>query len=296
MRILVTGASGLVGSALVPALSAAGHTVVRAVRGSPVPGEVAWDPAAGRMDAASLEGTDAVVHLAGENIAGRWTKEKKERIRASRVDGTSLVARAIAATKTRPRVLVAASAVGWYGDRGDEALDESSARGTGFLPDVCEAWERASDAARDAGVRVVHLRFGVVLSPKGGALARMLTPFKLGVGGVIGSGRQWMPLVSIDDLVAAALHVLAHGDLAGPVNVCTPTQATNRDFTKALGRALGRPTVFPMPAFAARLAFGEMADGLLLASARVAPKRLLASGFAFRHADAESALRHVLGR
>jgi uncharacterized protein (TIGR01777 family) len=248
------------------------------------------------MDAASLEGTDAVVHLAGENIAGRWTKEKKERIRASRVDGTSLVARAIAATKTRPRVLVAASAVGWYGDRGDEALEESSARGTGFLPDVCEAWERASDAARDAGVRVVHLRFGVVLSPKGGALARMLTPFKLGVGGVIGSGRQWMPLVSIDDLVAAALHVLAHGDLAGPVNVCTPTQATNRDFTKALGRALGRPTVFPMPAFAARLAFGEMADGLLLASARVAPKRLLASGFAFRHADAESALRHVLGR
>jgi uncharacterized protein (TIGR01777 family) len=297
MRIVVTGASGLVGSALVPFLGTAGHSVVRAVRGKAGAGEVAWDPSAGRMDASALEGTDAVVHLAGENIAGaRWSPEVKARIRASRVDGTSLVARTLAAMPRKPKVLVCASAVGFYGNRGDETLDESSARGQGFLPDVCDAWEQAAAPARDAGIRVVHLRIGVVLSPKGGALAKMLPPFRMGLGGVLGSGRQWMPWISIDDVLGAMLHAVSTESVSGAVNAVAPGVVTNRDFTKTLGRVLSRPTVFPVPAFGARLLFGEMADELLLGSTRAVPRRLEASGYRFRHADLESALRHVLGR
>lgn len=297
MRIVVTGASGLVGSALVPFLTAAGHDVVSAVRGTPGPGEIGWHPTAGGMSASGVAGAGAVVHLAGENIAGaRWSAAVKERIRASRVDGTTLVARTVAAASPRPGVLVCASAVGFYGDRGDEEVDEGAPRGEGFLPETCEAWERAADPARDAGVRVVHLRFGVVLSPRGGALAKMLPPFRLGLGGVLGSGRQWMPWISIDDAIGAVLHAIGTPGLTGAVNAVSPGAATNREFTRTLGRVLGRPAILPMPAFAARLAFGEMADPLLLTGARVRPRRLAETGYAFRHADLESALRHVLGR
>ncbi|MCE9638388.1 MAG: TIGR01777 family oxidoreductase [Planctomycetes bacterium] len=297
MKILVTGASGLVGTALVPFLEAAGHTVVRAVRGRAADGEIAWDPAAGRMDPAALEGVDAVVHLAGESVAaGRWSPAVKQRILASRVDGTGLVARTIAAMKRKPKVLVCASAVGIYGDRGDEQLDAASPRGTGFLADVCDAWERAADPARAAGVRVVHLRTGLVLSPKGGALAKMLTPFKMGAGGVLGSGKQWMPCVSIDDLIGIVLHAIATESLSGPVEAVGPAPVTNHDFTKTLGRVLSRPTMFPMPAFAVGLLFGEMGRSLLLGSTRVVPTKLAASGYRFRHTDVESALRHVLGK
>ena len=302
MKILVTGASGLVGSALVPFLSAAGHDPVRAVRGAARRGDVAWNPAERQMDPGALAGVGAVVHLAGENVAGgRWTPDVKARIRASRVEGTSLVARTIARAvaidpATAPRVLVCASAVGFYGDGGDAVLDETGARGDGFLAEVCEAWERAADPAREAGVRVVHVRFGVILSPRGGALAKLLPPFRAGVGGVLGSGRQWMPWISIDDTVGAILHAIATDALDGPVNVVSPEPATNRTFTKALGRVLSRPTLFPVPAFAARLAFGQMADEMLLTGARAVPRRLEQTGYTFRHRDVESALRHVLGR
>ena len=296
MRIVVTGASGLVGSSLVPFLTTGGHEVVRAVRGAAGTGEVRWSPETG-FDPALLAGADAVVHLAGEGIANaRWSAAVKERLRASRVKGTRAVAETVARASPRPRTLVVASAVGFYGDRGEEPVDETSAPGTGFLCDVARDWEAAADPARAAGVRVVHLRFGVVLSAAGGALRRMLLPFRLGVGGVIGSGAQRMPWISIDDAVGAVHHVLVRDDLAGPVNVVAPETATNREFTKTLGRVLGRPTIFPMPAFAARIAFGEMAGPLLLTGQRVLPKRLAESGFRWRHGTLESALRHVLGR
>jgi uncharacterized protein (TIGR01777 family) len=242
-----------------------------------------------------LDGFDAVVHLAGENIAaGRWTESVKERIRKSRVDGTQLLSRALARLKQPPRAVVQASAVGFYGNRGDESLTESSPRGQGFLPAVCVAWEAAAEPAEKQGIRVVFLRFGVILSRKGGALKKMLLPFRLGVGGVIGDGSQYMSWITLDDAVAAIQHALSTEGLRGPVNVVSPQPVTNRGFTRTLGRALGRPTVFPMPAFAARLAFGEMADALLLSSQRVLPDRLLGSGYSFRHPDLEPALRHVL--
>lgn len=295
MKTFVTGASGLIGSALVPALEAAGHEVVRMIRRPPAqPDEVEWRPDAPTFDRSVLEGAGAVVHLAGENIAGRWTAAKKQQIRDSRVDGTRVLAGAFAGLERPPAVFVGASAVGYYGDRGDELLDEESPPGEGFLPEVCQGWEAAADPLREAGVRVAHLRIGVVLSRQGGALGKMLLPFKLGAGGVVGSGRQYWSWVAIDDVVAAVLHVLANDQLRGPVNGVAPNPATNREFTKTLGRVLRRPTVFPMPAFAARLALGEMADALLLASARVVPRRLQASGYAFRYPDLESALRHVL--
>ncbi len=294
MKIAVTGASGLVGSALVPVLTAADHEVIRLVREAPGEGEGHWNPASG-IESGALQGIDAVVHLAGENIAeGRWTAEKKERIRESRVQGTEAVAQSMAAMEQSPPTLICASAIGYYGDRGHTELTEVSGAGEGFLPDVCKEWEAAAGPAIEAGVRVVHLRLGVVLSTEGGALAKMLTPFKMGVGGKIGDGNQYMSWISIEDVTSAVLHALTT-DLSGPANTVAPEPVTNKEFTKALGRALHRPTIFPMPGFAARLAFGEMADALLLASSRVLPARLEETGFTFRHGTIDVALGDLLG-
>ena len=282
MRILVSGSTGLVGQPLVSFLTAAGHEVVRLVRSTPKgDGEIYWDPAAGTIDGAALEGFDGVVHLAGENIAaGRWTAKQKARIRDSRVDGTGLLAKALAACSSKPVFFVQASAVGWYGNRGDEVLTENS-QGTGFLPDTCcQAWEAAAQPLRDAGVRTVALRLGVVLSARGGALAKMLLPFQL-AGGVIGSGKQWMSWVALDDVVAAFHHALVTESLEGPANLVAPAAATNREYTKALGRVLKRPTIAPLPGFVAKIVFGEMAEDLLLGGQRVRPDALLDSGFRF---------------
>ena len=299
MRILVSGSHGLVGSSLLPALSGKGHQVARLVRGlsGAVGSEIAWDPEGGRLDAAQLAGFDAVVHLAGEGIASRrWTAEQKARIRDSRTKGTRLLAEAIAGLPTPPRTLVSASAIGYYGDRGEQTLVEESAPGLGYLPEVCQAWEAATEPAARKGIRVVCLRFGIILSPAGGALAKMLPPFRMGAGGILGSGRQYMSWISLDDAVGAVLQALETSPLRGPVNAVSPQPVTNAVFTKTLGRVLMRPTIFPMPAFAARLVFGEMADALLLSSTRVEPKRLLASNYPFRHGELEPALRHLLRR
>jgi hypothetical protein len=299
MNILVTGSTGLVGSALVRFLTTGGHQATRLVRSKPRPGEteVHWNPEAGSVDAAGLEGLDAVVHLAGENIAGgRWTAEKKARIRNSRVQGTRLLCESLAKLAQPPRVLVCASAIGYYGDRGDEILREESPSGSGFLPDVCRQWEAATEPAAQKGIRVVNLRISIVLSPAGGALAQMLLPFRMGVGGIMGSGKQYWSWIAIDDLVGTILHALTTDALHGPVNAVTPNPVTNSEFTRILGRVLSRPTLLPMPGFAARLALGEMADELLLASARVEPARLLATGYAFRYPELEGALRHLLGK
>ena len=301
MKVAITGATGLIGSALVPFLSSGGHEVVPLRRVSGRSGgdgdPPRWDPETGALSAAALDGLDAVVHLAGENIAGgRWTAARKARIRDSRVDGTRRLAEALAALPRPPRTLVAASAIGFYGDRGDDELDESSAPGHGFLPAVCQDWEAAAAPVREAGTRVVHLRIGIVMTPAGGALGQMLLPFRMGVGGVIGSGRQYMSWVALDDVLGGVLHALRSDDLAGAVNMVAPNAVTNREFTRTLGRVLRRPTILPMPAFGARLAFGEMADALLLASTRVEPARLTDSGFRFGHPGLEGALRHVLGR
>ena len=297
MRISVTGSSGLIGSALVPFLTAQGHEVGRVVRSTTAAGAWRWDPGAGHVDAGAVNGKDAVVHLAGETIAaGRWSAARKARIRDSRVRGTRVVAEAVARADPRPKALLCASAMGFYGDRGDERLTEASAPGRGFLSEVSREWEEACAPARDQGVRVVNLRFGIVLSPAGGALAKMLLPFRLGAGGVVGSGKQWWSWVALDDAVGAIQHALVTAGLSGPLNVAAPNPVTNAEFTRTLGRVLARPTLFPVPVFAARLAFGEMADALLLASARVVPERLQQTGYVFRHPELEGALRHLLGR
>ena len=298
MSVAVTGSRGLVGSALVPFLTTEGHRVLRLVReAAGGPDAVRWDPASGIQDPARLARVDAVVHLAGENIAARrWTEAQKDAIRRSRVEGTRRFCEALAELPQPPRVLVAASAIGVYGDRGEEMLTEESAPGAGFLAEVCREWEAATEPAQRAGIRAVHLRFGMILSPRGGALGKMLTPFLLGAGGRMGSGRQYVSWVAIDDAIGAVLHALATGDLRGPVNVVAPTPVTNAEFARTLGRVIRRPALMPLPAFAARLAFGEMADALLLASARVVPAKLQASGYAFRFPDLEAALRHLLGR
>ena len=298
MNIVITGGSGFIGSALVSSLTAAGHKVTPLIRRYPKAGEQAlyWDPAGGKLEAAGLENRDAVVHLAGESITGRWTAAKKQRIRSSRIDGTKLLSETLAELHYKPKVLVCASAVGCYGNRGDEVLREESPPGKSFLANTCVEWEAVAKPAADAGIRVVHLRIGVVLHPKGGALKQMLLPFKLGAGGIVGSGKQWWSWIALDDLVGAFEHALANQSLRGPVNAVAPRAVTNAEFTKTLGRVLSRPTIFPMPAFAARLALGEMADELLLASARVEPARLIASGYAFRYPQLEPALRHLLGK
>jgi uncharacterized protein (TIGR01777 family) len=266
------------------------------VRAVPAAGEeYRWDPAAGTVDPAALEGLDEVVHLAGETVSGRWTDAKKERILRSRVDGTRTLSEALAGLERRPRVLVQASAVGYYGDRGAEQLTEDSPPGDGFLSEVVREWEAASRPAEEAGIRVVRLRFGIVLSPAGGALRTMLRPFRLGVGGKLGSGRQWMSWVSIDDVVGAIRHALATEELAGVANTVAPNPVTNAEFTKTLGRVIGRPTLLPVPGAALRLALGEFSQEAL-ASTRVVPRRLLETGYEFRHPDLEQALRHVLGR
>lgn len=293
MNILVSGASGLIGSTFVPELTRRGHVVAKLGRGDArKENEFSWDPERGAIDERSLAGRDVVVHLAGENVAGRWTDEKKRRIRDSRVKSTRLLAEKLAPLEVKPSALVCASAIGYYGDRGDETLREDSAPGDDFLAGVCREWEAAADAARQAGIRVVHLRFGVVLSARGGALAKLLTPFRFGVGGKIGSGEQWMSWVAIDDAVGAILRALNR--LEGPVNVVAPHPVTNLEFTETLGRVLSRPTLFGVPTFAARLAFGEMADAVLLSSAKVLPARLQQDGYEFVHPELEAALRYLL--
>jgi uncharacterized protein (TIGR01777 family) len=299
MRVAVSGSGGLIGAEVVASLEAAGDEIVRLVRRAPGPSEnaVRWDPGSGIVDASALEGLAAVVHLAGENIAaGRWNAARKAAIRESRVTGTRLLCDTLARLSTPPETLVCASAIGWYGDRGDEVLTEEIPPGTGFLADVCRDWEAAAAPAARKGIRVVALRIGMVLSPKGGALARMLPPFRAGFGGVLGNGRQYVSWVALDDLAGIVLHVLANRDLDGPVNAVSPHPVTNREFTGALGSVLSRPTPFPVPAFALRLAVGEMADALLLASARVVPRRLEETGYRFRFPELHAALRHLLGR
>ena len=295
MDILITGSSGLVGSTLTTALEGQGHTVLRLVRREPTrPGEHRWDPGSGHIDEAALD-VDAVVHLAGENIAaGRWTKAVKQRIRSSRIDGTSLLARAIAERDEGPSVFVTASAVGFYGNRGDELLDESAEAGEGDLASVCQAWEAACEPATAAGVRVAHLRFGVVLARHGGALQRMLPIFRCGLGGKLGNGRQWMSWIALDDAVSAIQRALTDESLTGPVNAVAPEAVTNARFTAVLGRVLRRPAFLPAPAFALKLVLGEMAEELLLASARVEPRKLLDAGHDFEYRELEPALRALL--
>jgi len=300
MKILVTGSTGLVGSALIDFLETNGHRVLRLVRRPPrnAATEIEWHPEQGRVtNQDAFEGLDAAIHLAGESVAeGRWTPEKKARIRESRVQGTTLLAGTLAKLERQPRVFASASAIGFYGNRGDEVLSEESAAGKGFLADVCREWEQATGAAERAGIRVVHLRFGIVLSSQGGALAKLLTPFKLGAGGKLGSGKQWMSWVAIDDAIAAIYKVFGADDMNGAVNIVAPNPITNAEFTETLGRVLERPTIFSVPAFAARLAFGEMADAALLASQRVMPAQLKQHDFEFQYTQLDAALRHLLDK
>ena len=292
-KILVSGVSGPIGTALLPALRERGYQVTRLVRGTRTgENQIAWDPGQ-PLRPQSVSGFDGVIHLAGESVVGRWTESKKRGIFDSRVQGTRHLAEALAEAPQRPPVLITGSATGFYGSRGEEILTEDSALGQGFLPEVCREWEAAAEPAEEAGIRTTQMRIGVVLSPTGGALQRMLLPFRLGLGGRIGDGRQWWSWIEVQDLVGAILFVL-RGALTGAVNAVGPTPVTNAEFTKTLAETLHRPAIFPMPAFAARLAFGQMADELLLASQRVEPKKLLASGFSFRHGDLKQALADIL--
>jgi uncharacterized protein (TIGR01777 family) len=298
LRVAVTGSSGLVGSALSALLVSGGHQLWRLVRREATgEREILWDPAGGRIDAAALEGLDAVVHLAGENVAGgRWTPARKRAIRDSRVQGTRLLAETLAGLERPPATLVSASAIGYYGDRGSETLEETSPQGEGFLAGVAREWEEAAGAAARAGIRLVQTRIGVVLSTSGGALKRMLPPFRLGLGGPLGAGRQWMSWITLDDLLGVIHHALLDEGLSGPVNAVAPTPVTNATFTLELGRALRRPAFLPVPSFLIRLALGEMGEALLLSSTRVLPRRLQEADFSFLTPDLPSALRAVLGR
>jgi uncharacterized protein len=292
-RVLISGASGLIGRALSTNLAASGLDVWRLSRRQVSERQISWNPGK-PVDPELVSDFAAVIHLAGENIAGIWTAAKKQRILESRVAGTRNLAEALAKAPQPPRVLIAASAIGYYGDRGDEVLTEHSGSGEGFLPEVCRQWEAAAQPAKDAGIRTVHIRAGLVLSKTGGALQKMLPAFRLGLGGRIGSGRQWWSWIHVDDLVGAVLHLLCSESVAGPVNCVAPNPVTNREFTKTLGVVLHRPTIFPVPAFAARLALGRAADELLLASARVMPEALLKAGYRFQHTDVDAALSDIL--
>ncbi len=298
MNILVTGASGMIGSALVPILAARGHSVVRMVRGRPAQGaqEIYWNPDAGDIDAPSLLGLDAVVHLAGENIgAGRWTGARKQRILDSRVKGTRLLAATLSGLERPPKVMISSSAVGYYGDRGAEILREDSSPGSGFLADVCRQWEEAASKAAEGNIRLVLVRTGMVVSAGGGALARMLPAFRLGFGGRLGSGKQYISWITLEDLLEVFLFALSQPALSGAVNAVAPAPVTNAEFTRTLGRLLNRPTLIPVPSLAIRLMFGELGKQVLLASTRVEPARLTKARFQFRFPELEEALRQCLG-
>lgn len=296
MKVLIAGASGLVGSALIPALETDGGEVTRLVRTPAKTAEIEWHPNNDQMDASTLEGFDAIINLAGENIAaGRWTDDQKRKIHDSRVNGTHLLSEAIAKLKDKPKVFLCASATGIYGDRDDETLDEQSDSGGGFLAGVCREWEKATEPAVQAGVRTVNLRFGPIISREGGMLAKMLTPFKMGMGGKVGSGKQYIAWVAIEDAVKAIKLALADERFRGPLNIVSPNPVTNEEFTKSLGHVLSRPTALHMPAFAVRLAFGEMADEMLLTSQCVMPKKLNDAGYEFEYPELEGALRKHLG-
>jgi len=296
MRVVLSGASGLIGGMLRPFLIEHGHDVHVLVRRDPRPDaqEVFWDPGAGKIDAQALEGAEAVIHLSGQNVAVRWTSQRKQELIDSRVQSTRLLSETLARLSSRPKVLIAASAIGFYGERGDEIVTEDSPAGAGFFPDLCQAWEAASHPARDAGIRVVNFRIGVVLSAKGGALGKMLTPFRLGLGGRIGSGRQYLSWIASDDLLAAMYLCLTDDRFTGPVNAVGPAPATQKEFARTLARVLRRPAIFPLPAFMVRLLFGEMGRTLLLGSTRILPARLAEHNFRFKHTILEDALRFEL--
>jgi len=298
MKILISGASGLVGTHLIPTLKAKGHEVYKLVRKTPKNSdEIQWNAKTGifEKELSKIENFDAVVHLAGDNVAdGSWTKEKKQRIRESRTVGTKVLVDSLKKLENPPKTFISASAIGFYGNRGDEILTEDSAKGEGFLSEVCGEWEAEAKKAADFGARVVMLRIGVVLSKDGGALAKMLTPFKFGVGGVVGSGKQWMSWIDLEDLISIVHFALEDENLNGAVNVTAPKPVTNQEFTKTLGAAISRPTIFPIPEFAVKLIFGEMGETLLLEGARILPKRLTESGFNFKHQNLEEALKDIL--
>jgi uncharacterized protein (TIGR01777 family) len=296
MRILISGSHGLVGTALIKSLETSGHEVFRLVRYGPTSdAEIEWSPDRYSIALSRIEGFDAVVNLAGESIAaGRWTDEKKRRIRESRVKGTKLLGDALANLTDSPKTFICASAIGYYGNRGDETLTEASTPGDDFLANVCREWEEATALATEKGIRVVNTRFGIILDKNGGALAKMLPPFRMGVGGKIGDGKQWMSWIALDDVIGGLRLAITNQSLQGPVNFVAPNPVTNTEFTKALGKALSRPTLFPIPAFGVRLAFGEMADALLLTSQRVEPARLKDFGYEFKHGDIGKTLAHVL--
>jgi len=301
LRIAITGASGLIGSQLAPLLTTGGHQVCRLVRSkkeAQAEDAIYWNPATGEIEAEKLEGVDAVIHLAGENIAShRWTAQQKQAIIDSRAKGTKLIVDTISNLKQKPKVLISASGIGYYGGRGDEILTEDSPAGTtNFQSEVCKIWEDATQPAADAGIRVVIMRLGVVLALNGGALQRMLLPFLMGVGGRLSSGKQYMSVIALDDVIDIMHHALMQDDMHGAYNVTMPEPVTNQHFTKILGKVIKRPTIFPIPAFALRLLFGKLADELLLSSFRTVPKRLQESGYDYRYPDLEGALRHVMGR
>lgn len=299
MIILITGASGLIGSALIPFFTAEGRFVRTLVRRAPFKekGEDFWDPEKKSLNPSVFDGVDAVIHLAGENIVeGRWTGEKKRRIIESRTKGTSLIAETMSQLSSPPPVLICASAIGYYGNRGDKILVEDDPPGGDFISNVCSEWEKSARAAVNAGIRVVFMRTGMVLSPAGGALLKLLFPFRAGFGGKIGSGAQYMSWIGIDDVVGAFFHVLAENGISGPVNVVSPNPVTNSEFTMTLGKVLSRPAVFSVPAAAVNLAFGEMGRELLLSSTRVTPQKLLETGYRFRNPDLSGALSHLLGK
>lgn len=298
-RILISGGSGMIGSALIPTLKAGGAQIVRLARAgasSRSDGQnISWDPSH-TISPETISGFSAVIHLAGESIVGRWTEAKKTRIRDSRIPPTTHLAQALAQAKEKPGVFICASAIGYYGNRGDEVLNEESTAGTGFAAGLARQWEAATDFAAKAGIRTVQMRMGIVLGTSGGALPKMLPPFKMGLGGRLGNGRQWMSWIDIHDVVGAIHHILKTDLVEGPVNVVAPKPVANAEFTKILANTLSRPAIFPVPAFAARLAFGQMADELLLASQRVEPAKLIASGYPFRFADLRASLENILKR